>query len=65
VYERQRVGWWTRQWRDWWVDVRGTTVLVAWPAAATKEERQNGAARRGKKQRVVPNPKTLARIRPK
>jgi len=49
---------------------RGTVIPVAWAAAATKEERQNGAVSRRKKQTVVPNPKletldpTLTRISP-
>ena len=59
-----------RRWRGWWADVGGTTVPVAWPAAATKEERQNAAVSRGKKRTVVPNPKlktldpTLTQISP-
>jgi len=46
-----------RQWRGWWVVGGGAAVPVAWPAAATKEERQNRAVRRGKKQTVAPRPK--------
>ena len=46
-----------RRRRGWWDDDGGTAVPVAWPAAATKEERQDGAFRRGKKRTVAPRPK--------